>query len=441
VNTIQITVPASKSISNRLLILQKTCSDAINYVFTIKNLSTAEDTKLLNNLLNDISKSTPCTSVPPQCLSVKQKEKITQSCTKKTSKTTEIILNCENCGTAYRFLTAYLSCTQGKWILDGSKRMRNRPIKPLVDTLIRAGADILYLCEEGFPPLQIIGKQLNATHFEIDAQQSSQYVSAVAMILPLMRQDCEIVFSANGNSLQYIDMTVKLMQQLGLNISRVVNRITYTPPQPPKKGRGCPPPLEVLGEVEYDWSSAAVWFAFAALLPNAVFFIQGLKKSELQADSIIAEWCKLFGIQTNYTENEVQITNTGNKPNIKIISLDCRNNPDLVPYLVSLCVGLKQKAVLENVQNLTIKESNRIEALIQELGKIACLNYKNNALIIEPNKKEFPNKICFSSHNDHRIAMCLSVLSTCIQDVKIDNIKCVEKSYPNFWGNFAKISL
>jgi 3-phosphoshikimate 1-carboxyvinyltransferase len=116
--------------------------------------------------------------------------------------------------------------------------------------------------------------------------------------------------------------------------------------------------------------------------------------------------------------------------------LDCRNNPDLVPYLASLCVGLKQKAILENVQNLTIKESNRIDALIQELGKIAFLQYENNALIIAPRQEDFPNEIHFSSYSDHRIAMSLAILSTCIPQVHIDNPNCVEKSYPEFWKQY-----
>jgi len=194
----------------------------------------------------------------------------------------------------------------------------------------------------------------------------------------------------------------------------------------------CLPPSGGLRGAEYDWSSVAVWFAFAALLPDANFFVKGLRKSELQADSIIAQWCELFGVQTKYLKNGVRIINTKNKPNLEIVSLDCRNNPDLVPYIASLCVGLKQKAILTNVQNLTLKESNRIEALIQELGKIAYLGYENNALIIEPNTENFPNSIYFSSHNDHRIAMCLSVLSACIQDIRIDDMECIKKSYPEF---------
>ncbi|MCL2131469.1 MAG: hypothetical protein FWH36_03295 [Lentimicrobiaceae bacterium] len=383
-----IILPSSKSISNRLLILQKTSGIPL----IINNLSSAEDTKLLSDLLNRIEKT--------------------------------FFLNCENCGTAYRFLTAYSACLPGKWILDGSGRMRNRPIKPLVDTLESAGADIFYLGESGFPPLQINGKKLTASHWKIDAQQSSQYVSAVAMILPLIGQNSEIEFSSDGNSLQYIDMTIKLMQQLGLHIGRTDNKIMYIE----KKKNDVP----VSFFVEYDWTSAAVWYAFAALSPQKIFNLNGLKHSDLQADSIIAQWGELFGVQTLYTENGVQLINAEQRKNKEIIQLDCRNNPDLVPYLASICVGLRQKAVLENVQNLSIKESNRIEALMQELGKIACLKYENNALIINPNREKFPSVIHFSSHGDHRIAMSLQALSACIQNVQIDDTECVKKSYPEF---------
>ena len=390
-----VTVPASKSISNRLLMLQKTGGIS----FTVNNLSTAEDTKLLSDLLNCIETST----------------------------SSPTYLNCENCGTAYRFLTAYLACKSGKWILDGNERMRNRPIKPLVDTLVEAGADISYLGELGFPPLQICGKKLTTDRWKIDAQSSSQYVSAMAMILPMMRKNSEIEFFTDGNSLQYIDMTIRLMQCIGLTVSRLGNKITYIE----EKKTSSPTSFFV----EYDWSAAAVWFALAALLPDADIFIKGLKKSELQADNRIVEWSKQFGVQTNYTEDGVQIIHTGNRPKQEIIRLDCRNNPDLVPCLSSICVGLKQKAVLENVQNLTIKESNRIDALIQELGKIAFLEYKDNSLIINPKEEEFPTAIHFSSHNDHRIAMALSLLSARIPDLHIDNPDCVAKSYPDFWGN------
>jgi len=387
-----VSVPASKSISNRLLILQKTSGIS----FTINNLSIAEDTKLLSDLLNCVETAT---SAP-------------------------VYLNCENCGTAYRFLTAYLACKSGKWILDGSRRMRCRPIKHLVDTLIEAGADISYLGEAGFPPLQICGKKLTAEHWKIDAQQSSQYVSAVAMILPLMRKNSEIVFSANGNSLQYIDMTLQLMQNLGFDIVRNQQVISYFHRETAEKN------IDFL--VEQDWSAAAVWFELAALIPSGTIFIEGLQKSKLQADSMIADWVKVFGVETVYGEKGVLLKKT---PHAKIpdsFTADCKNNLDLVPYMAALCAVLGVKGTLQHIENLTLKESNRLEVLQIELSKIACVSIENNSLIIEPKNEEIPHYVHFSSHGDHRIAMCLAVLSACIPKVEIDDMECVKKSYPEF---------
>jgi 3-phosphoshikimate 1-carboxyvinyltransferase len=397
---LSIGVPSSKSISNRLLLLQKTSGVPIN----VKNLSTAEDTKLLSDLLNRIETSS--FSMPTS-------------------------LYCNNCGTAYRFLTAYLACTQGRWILDGNNNMQNRPVKALVDTLVNAGADIKYLRKSGFPPLQISGKQLTTTYWKINSLESSQYVSAIAMILPLLHRNSIIEFSPDTASLQYIDMTIKLMQQINLSIWRQDNIIRYVYEDRVN--------IPVCFFVEYDWSSAAVWFVLAALSVNANLFISGLKKSNLQGDSIIVQWMELFGLQTKYTEDGVHITKIKREiPDI--LQLNCKNNLDLVPYLASLCVGLKIKARLENVENLSIKESNRIDALTIELGKIATVKYKDHALIIEPNQNKFPQTVYFSSHNDHRIAMALSILSCCMNDLHIDNTECVAKSYPEYWQNFAKIN-
>jgi 3-phosphoshikimate 1-carboxyvinyltransferase len=379
--------------------LQKTSGIPI----TIDNLSTADDVILLLDLLNRIE----------------------------TSFSSSTFLDCNNCGTAYRFLTAYLACLPGSWILDGNERMRKRPIKALVDTLINVGADIRYLLKPGFPPLQINGKHLTTDYWKINSRQSSQYVTAIAMILPLLGRSSVIEFSVDTGSLQYIDMTIKLMQNMGLSISRKDNEIKYV-----YEG-GINVPVSFF--VEYDWSAAAVWFTLAALSTNANLFISGLKKSELQADNIIAQWMELFGIQTEYTEEGVHIMKVKQKiPDT--LQLNCQHHLDLVPYLAALCVGLKIKARLENVENLSIKESNRIDALTIELGKIAVVRYEDNVLTIEPNQNKFPKTVYFSSHADHRIAMALSILSCCIDNLYINDSECVTKSYPDYWANFAKIN-
>ena len=392
---LRVEVPASKSISNRLLILQQTST----IPFHISNLSHSEDTCLLNDLLNKIEEHH---SVEP------------------------LMLQCENCGTAYRFLCAYLANKEGTWILDGSPRMQQRPIKALVDTLIKAGAEIRYLNNSGFPPLEIKGKKLQTNFWKIDSQQSSQYVSAIAMLLPMMGQNAEIHFSTKEASLQYIDMTIGIMQMTGIDIARKDATIKYVHTDTIAN------PLSIV--VEYDWSAAAVWFVIAALSSETNIFIKGLQKSTLQADSIITQWMSDFGVETAFLTDGVQITKRQHRQPKELL-LDCGNNLDLVPYIAVLCVGLKIDAQLQNVANLMIKESNRIEALQTELGKLATVDYRNNNLIINPKQEQFPDTIHFSSHDDHRIAMSLSALSCCISNIYIYNETCVNKSYPDFWKN------
>jgi len=393
-----IKVPTSKSISNRLLILQKTSG----IPFTISNLSTAEDTRLLFDLLEKIAGRFPNDEI--------------------------ITLNCENCGTAYRFLTAFLACKSGQWILDGSLRMRERPIKGLVDALKNAGADISYLKKEGFPPLAIKGKPLNINFLKVDSSQSSQYVSALAMILPLLKKDVQLQFSNDAASLQYIDMTLSLMQDLGLDIARNENLISYHHAEIAKN------PIDFF--VEYDWSAAAVWFLLAGLIPEGTIFIEGLQRSKYQADAIIADWVKAFGVETIFKKNGVLVKKIHNRIP-KSFTADCKNNLDLVPYIATLCAALGVNACLQNIENLTFKESNRAEALQMELSKIACVSIKDNSLIIKPNNQQLPDSVHFSSHGDHRIAMSSAVLSALIPQVKIDDMDCAKKSYPGFWEVYS----
>jgi len=215
---------------------------------------------------------------------------------------------------------------------------------------------------------------------------------------------------------------------LGLDIARNENVISYHHTETTKN------PIDFF--VEYDWSSAAVWFELAALIPKGNIFIEGLQKSELQADTIIAEWVKTFGVKTIYQKEGVLLKKTHHKIP-ESFTADCKNNLDLVPYIAVLCAALGVKTCLQNIENLTFKESNRIGALVQELGKIAFLEYKDNALLIEPNGKQLPDSVCFSSHSDHRIAMSLAVLSALIPQVKIDNMSCVKKSYPGFSKQYS----
>lgn len=393
---VEIDLPTSKSISNRLLILQ----NIDNQKFDIENLSKSDDSQQMFLMLQ-----------------------------KKINNPQGTNFDVGNCGTAFRFLTAYLATQKGKWIIDGCPRLRQRPISSEVECLQSLGADIVYLKEQGYAPLQIIGKELHFSTCTIDANQSSQFVSALCMILPIENIEKTLIIKNLNSSKSYVQQTVSLMQNLGYNIDFKENKIHYFPHNKITLS-------EV--EVEKDWSSAAFWYAYIANHSDKKVFLKDIKKSNLQGDTIIVEWMKVFGVQSNFLANGILIEKKENiKP--KYFIADCSNNLDLVPLLIVLCVSCGIGAKLQNVQNLQYKESNRIKALQQELKEFSEIKLQDNDIIIVPRQIKFPKKYSFSSYNDHRIAMSLMLLDTQIQNIQIDDIECVQKSYPNFWKDYKKI--
>ncbi len=396
-------VPTSKSISNRLLMLQHTFNPNLN----AKQLSTSGDTQLLNDLLFKI----------------------------KTSNTEEIVeINAQNCGTALRFLCAFLCFQKGKYILTGSEAMKNRPIKGLVDALLSCGATISYTEKEGFPPLKITGGNSLFTNeiINIDARQSSQFASAILLVLPLFKQDVRLCIQENIASFSYLNMTLTLMQQLGMDIAWKNQKIEYR----------YTPFAYIRQEitVESDWSAAAYWFVWVALNPHAKVFIANLQKSELQADSIIEDLIKKCGVEVRYNNEGVCLQKTTNtKP--PYMDIDASNCLDLVPTLVILCCGLKIKATIRNIGNLKYKESNRINALISELKEIASIRHIENSLKITSFSMYNPSSLHFQTYDDHRIAMSLALLSSVFFEIYIENPSCVSKSYPTFWENIGKLGV
>lgn len=398
-------IPTSKSISNRLLILKET----YNQNLIINKLSEANDTQLLSALLSEIKTH--------HSRSSEEKE-----------------INTHNCGTAFRFLCAYLCFQKGRWLLTGSEEMKNRPIKGLVDSLRSCGADIHYLEKEGFPPLKINALQPLSINEElfIDSEQSSQFVSALLLVLPLLKKDIQITFPANNASFSYIQMTVRLMQDVGISIVLKDNTISYFHSISLKKKQ--------IITVNADWSSAAYWFTWVALHSESEIFIENLKKCNIQSDSIIEDIVKPCGVETHYLHNGVLIKKTNNTiPSF--LSLNASNYLDLVPTLAVLCCGLNIKAKISGIRNLVFKESNRLQALIVELNKIAHLQSDKNTLEITPlNKNKIFNPF-FTTYNDHRIAMSLSLLAGYFLEIQIENPDCVLKSYPNFWENLRTVGV
>lgn len=401
----QLDVPLSKSISNRLLILRETFAPNLD----IHQLSTADDTQLLMRLLAEIKTYTyPSNRVKT--------------------------LDALNSGTVFRFLCAYLCFNKGKWLLTGNDAMKNRPIKELVDVLSTCGANINYIEKNGYPPLKILTS--NSLHIDglltIDSQRSSQFVSALLMVLPLMKQNVNLQISENTSSLPYLSMTLSLMQSLGIKVRKESNILyyNYTPPITKK----------VTAIVESDWSAAAYWCAWLALHKKGNIFIKGLKKSKLQADSIIETIVSQFGVCINYQKEGALIHNI-NDNNPTFFDFDASSCPDLVPTLAVLFCGLQIKASIKGVANLVYKESNRIEALINELGQIAFISYNGKELEIKPLNIKNDIPLSFHTYNDHRLAMSFALLTGIFPKIHIENPECVIKSYPGFWQQLQKLGV
>lgn len=402
-----ISLPASKSISNRLLIIKELSEKD----FTILKISKSDDTKLLNDLLLKINKTL-----------------------NSETKDNTIELDTKNAGTIMRFLTSFLSIQPGNWKLTGSDRMKSRPIGELVEALQSIGSDISYLENTGFPPLLIKGKELQGGVIEINAELSSQFVSSLLLIAPKLINGLKIKVNGKISSAPYLEMTIKILENFGSNNSRFKNTIKIENAEY----------IQQDYEVEADWSAASYWYEIVALSNKAEIFLNGLKKNSLQGDSRLAEIYNYLGVETKYLEKGILLKKR-NKffNNIKI---DFRDIPDLAPAVIVSCAGLGMKGKFTGMKNLRIKESDRIFAIKTELKKIGFdlietkkgkeWGLKQSRDININNIPE--SKIIFKTYNDHRIAMAFAPLSLLYNSVTINNPDVVEKSYPDFWDHLNK---
>ncbi len=386
-----VKLPASKSISNRLLILQQLFPEKIE----IENLSDANDTILLDKLLNCIT----------------QHRNLPQP----------LLLDCQNAGTVCRFLTAMLSITEGTFILDGSQRMKERPISSLVHALTDLEANISYLEKEGFLPLKIQGTKLRTGVFELHTQISSQFISALLMILPLLDTATGLTYSTEVSQ-TYVDMTLKLMQQLGFQFTNDKNIISCS--------QNKIAPIKI--SVEPDWSSAAFWFQMVALSKSSNVVLLGLKNSDLQGDSVLPRIFNSLGVRSTFTEEGLCLEHSLNITDS--LSLDMQDYPDIVPSIAVTGALLNIPLEIRGIAHLKAKESNRIHALIKEISKFhAAIHATENSLFIETCQHLPPQVLEFETYNDHRMAMCLAPASLVFGKIQIQSPEVVEKSYPGFW--------
>lgn len=332
-------------------------------------------------------------------------------------------INIGAAGTAMRFLTAYFAGLPGREVtLDGSERMRQRPIKALVDTLRTLGADIRYIGEEGYPPLQISGRRLSGGDISIDASISSQFVSAILMMASTMMSPLRLELKGDCMSMPYITMTVKMMRQCGIDAEIERDVITVDPGSYTGGGEN----------VEHDWSAAAFWYEIAALTAGWVT-LEGMKTKSIQGDYALTEIFPKLGVLTEFTDEGAELSAT---PDIySRLDLDMSDTPDLVQAVaVTACaVGIPFR--LSGVRNLRHKETDRLEALRRELLKVGCVIEAegDNTIAWEGRRLPLTEMPVIDTYKDHRMAMAFAPLAVFIPGIVIRDVEVVEKSYPEYW--------
>ena len=388
--TVRIDLPASKSISNRALIL-----NALSYSpYDVQNLSDCDDTRVTSYVLDS----------------------------------NDTTFDIGAAGTAMRFLTAFLSKTVGEWIITGSERMKQRPIKVLVEALNSLGAKIEYVENEGFPPLRIFGSALTGGEIHLNSGVSSQYISALMMVAPYMQKGLKIILTGEIISKPYLEMTIQMMQEFGATVKLTDNSI-YIEPQEYQ-------PIEYY--VESDWSAASYWYEILSLVGKGEVYLNGLLSNSYQGDSKVAELFEQLSIRTTFLSEGVLLTTT--ETLTQHMEYDFTDQPDLAQTFVVTCCLKGIPFTFTGLQSLKIKETDRIAALKIELKKLGyLLNEPGDGMLSWENERCDPaQKITIATYEDHRMAMAFAPAALFFP-IAMDHPEVVSKSYPGFWNDFKKI--
>jgi len=387
----KITITGSKSESNRLLLLK-----ALYPEFTLENISNSDDSNLMNQAL--ISNSD--------------------------------IIDIHHAGTAMRFLTAFLSTQEGKEvIITGSQRMKERPIKILVDALNELGAEISYTENEGFPPLKIKGKKLTKNKVSLQANVSSQYISALLLIASKLENGLELTLEGTITSIPYINMTLALLEEIGVETSFVENTISVKPSTIHYQ------PKTLV--VESDWSSASYYFSIVALCDvDTEITLSSYKENSLQGDSVLVDIYKHFGVVSTFNGNELTLRKEA--LNFQPLTLNLQNAPDIAQTIAVTCFGLGMACDLTGLHTLKIKETDRLVALKTEIEKLGgTVEITDTSLHLSPSTKINKN-IRIGTYHDHRMAMAFAPLAL-KTDLIIEDANVVSKSYPTFWEDLESL--
>ena len=380
-------ISGSKSESNRLLILK--------YIFKnikIENLSNSDDTIVLKNYLESNSN----------------------------------LIDVHHAGTAMRFLTAYLAIqNNNSFQITGSKRMQNRPIKILVDALNILGADINYLDKIGYPPLKINGKMLLGGEISLSSEVSSQYISALMLIASSLKNGLVITLKGSVTSRPYIEMTLSILNRVGIKSSFKENKISIQSVKLLEKS---------IQKVESDWSSLSYFYSIVALSKNSELNIGSYNINSIQGDKKLVEIYKNFGVQTSFSNDIITIKKIESKDLNKSIKLDLTDTPDIAQTIAVTCFGLGLSCDLHGLHTLKIKETDRLEALKVELTKMGAIVSITKDSFHLTKSSEIKSNITIETYNDHRMAMAFTPLAIC-KPIIINNPDVVSKSFPDFWDH------
>lgn len=389
----KVTITGSKSESNRLLLLQ-----ALYPTINLENVSNSDDSCLMTDAL----------------------------------KSTSEIVDIHHAGTAMRFLTAYFSIQEGREVtLTGSKRMKERPIQILVEALKELGAEISYVENEGFPPIKIIGKKLTKNKVSLQANVSSQYISALLLIASKLENGIELTLEGEITSVPYIKMTLSLLDEIGVESSFIGNTITVKP--------NTQQPTPKTLTVESDWSSASYYFSMAALCEvGTEVTLSSYKQNSLQGDSVLVDIYKSFGVETIFKNNSVTLKKASTVNPESVIEFDLANAPDIAQTIAVTCFALGMSCDLTGLHTLKIKETDRLVALkteIEKLGGNVEITDKSLHLKVSKTIKEF---VPIATYNDHRMAMAFAPIALKTPLI-IEDAEVVSKSYPTFWNDLESI--
>lgn len=386
----RVNLPASKSISNRVLIINALANSEL----PVDNLADCDDTASIFRVLNSDSNQ----------------------------------FDIGHAGTAMRFLTAFLSRIVGTWEITGSERMKQRPIGGLVEALNRLGARIEYMEESGYPPLRIYGSLLVGGELEIPASVSSQYISAVMMVAPYMEKGLILHLTGKVVSGTYIDMTVRIMRDFGAEVMREGSLVRIAPvPYKPVRFR-----------VESDWSAASYFYELLALSDDGEIQLPGLLSESVQGDARQVELWEKLGVVTQFTGEEVVLTK--NRPQVSCLKYNFVEMPDLVQSFAVACCMLGIPFDFDGVETLRIKETDRIKALTEELAKLGyILSADGDNRLIWQGERKMP-VLCPKIHtyHDHRMAMAFAPAALKFPGLIICDSRVVAKSFPRYWEELKK---